>query len=145
LGELCRSLVDGADAETLDELAGALDVLRGLVGDGMSVRDAVRSCHRSPAPGAPVAPGVHVLTGHKGKGQEFDWVFVVGLEEGHIPDFRSNTDEAQAEELRILHVMVSRARYGVVVTFARRDGWRTVRPSPWLEVLRATATHADHA
>lgn len=132
LGDLCRSLVDSADAETLYELAGALDVLRGLVRDGASARNPIRSCRSSTAPGAPVAPGVHVLTGHKGKGQEFDWVFVVGLEDGHIPDFRSETDEAQAEELRILHVMVSRARYGVVLTFARQDGWRAATRSPWL-------------
>ena len=85
-----------------------------------------------------------MLTGHKGKGQEFDWVFVVGLEAGHIPDFRSHTDEAQAEELRILHVMVSRARYGVVVTFVRQDGWRATSPSPWLDVLRSVATHMNH-
>lgn len=145
LGDLCRSLVDSADAATLNELAGALDVLFGRVGDGESVREAVGSCHSSAAPGAPVAPGLHVLTGHKGKGQEFDWVLVVGLEDGQIPDFRSRTGEALAEELRVLHVMVSRARYGVVMTFARQDGWRAATPSPWLEALRATATHVDHA
>lgn len=144
LGDLCRSQVDSADPEMLNDLAAALDVLRGMVDEGMSLRDAVRSCHSSAAPGAPVAPGVHVLTGHKGKGQEFDWVFVVGLEAGHIPDFRSHTDEAQAEELRILHVMVSRARYGVVVTFVRQDGWRATSPSPWLDVLRSVATHMNH-
>ena len=30
-----------------------------------------------------------MLTAHKGKGQEFDWVFVIGLEEGVISDFRT--------------------------------------------------------
>jgi DNA helicase-2/ATP-dependent DNA helicase PcrA len=88
---------------------------------------------------------MHVLTGHKGKGQEFDWVVVIGLETGHIPDFRTATAAETAEELRILHVMVSRARYGLILTFCRRDGWRTATASPWLEVLRATATRIDHA
>jgi DNA helicase-2/ATP-dependent DNA helicase PcrA len=60
--------------------------------------------------------GVHLLTGHIGKGQQFDWVIVVGAEEGSIPDFRA-TDVG--EEARILAVMISRARHGAVVTFAK--------------------------
>lgn len=64
-------------------------------------------------------PGVHLLTGHVGKGQQFDWVLVVGAEEGSIPDFRAATDAAIKEEARILSVMVSRARHGAVVMCAR--------------------------
>jgi len=58
---------------------------------------------------------VHLLTGHVGKGQQFDWVFVAGLEEGVLPDFRS--DDLN-EEARILSVMISRARHGVVLSHA---------------------------
>lgn len=62
-------------------------------------------------------PGVHLLTGHAGKGQQFDWIVVVGLEEDTLPDFRQKgTPEALAEEARILAVMISRARHGVVIT-----------------------------
>ncbi|QSB23679.1 UvrD-helicase domain-containing protein [Curtobacterium sp. 24E2] len=61
-------------------------------------------------------PGVHLLTGHVGKGQQFDWVFVAGLEEGVLPDFRS---EDSAEEARVLSVMISRARHGVILSYAR--------------------------
>lgn len=64
-------------------------------------------------------PGVHLLTGHVGKGQQFDWVLVIGAEEGSIPDFRAKTPAAVQEEARILSVMVSRARHGAVVMFAR--------------------------
>lgn len=60
-------------------------------------------------------PGLHLLSGHVGKGQQFDWVVVIGAEEGCIPDFRS-TD--LAEEARILSVMISRARHGAIVTCA---------------------------
>jgi len=145
---LCRELVEPADAETLNELAGACDALRGALADGQSVTEAVASCRSSPAPDAAVAPGLHLLTGHKGKGQEFDWVVVVGLEGGHIPDFRSETEAELAEELRVLHVMVSRARYGVVVTHSRKtptkNGWRKAEPSPWLGLLRGAATTFDH-
>jgi DNA helicase-2/ATP-dependent DNA helicase PcrA len=149
LGALCTALVDGADTTTLDELSEALATLRDLVAEGMSAADAIATCRASPTPGQPVAPGVHLLTGHKGKGQEFDWVFVIGLEDGHIPDFRSATTEEVLEELRILHVIVSRARYGLVVTFSRntptKAGWRAARPSPWLGHLRKVATRSDHS
>ena len=60
--------------------------------------------------------GVHLLTGHIGKGQQFDWIVVVGAEEGSIPDFRAKD---VAEEARILAVMISRARHGVIVTYAK--------------------------
>jgi DNA helicase-2/ATP-dependent DNA helicase PcrA len=64
-------------------------------------------------------PGVHLLTGHVGKGQQFDWVVVIGAEDGCIPDFRADTRATLAEESRILSVMVSRARHGVIVTHAK--------------------------
>jgi DNA helicase-2/ATP-dependent DNA helicase PcrA len=145
LADLCRARIGATDAETLNELAGALDALWELVTGGTTVEDAVGSCRSSSAPGESVVPGLHVLTGHKGKGQEFDWVVVVGLEDGQIPAWQSKTDDEIAEELRVLRVMVSRARYGVVITFARHDGRYSTRPSRWLELLRAQATRYDHA
>lgn len=65
------------------------------------------------------APGVHLLTGHVGKGQQFDWVFVIGAEDGCIPDFRAKSTEAIAEEARVLSVIISRARHGAVVMCAQ--------------------------
>ena len=64
------------------------------------------------------APGIHLLSGHVGKGQQFDWVVVVGAEDGVVPDFRAKTNDELVEEVRILSVMISRARHGVVVTCA---------------------------
>lgn len=63
-------------------------------------------------------PGVHFLSGHAGKGQQFDWVFVVGLEEGILPDYRSTSVAAVSEEARVLSVMVSRARHGAIIFYA---------------------------
>jgi len=63
--------------------------------------------------------GVHLLTGHIGKGQQFDWVMVIGAEEGCLPDFRAETSAALTEEARILSVMVSRARHGVWLSYAQ--------------------------
>lgn len=63
-------------------------------------------------------PGIHLLTGHTGKGQQFDWVIIVGAEDGTLPDFRARTPETIAEEARVLSVMLSRARHGVVLSYA---------------------------
>ena len=43
-------------------------------------------------------------------------MFVIGLEEDHLPGRRNNRGAALAEELRVLLVMLSRARHGLVVT-----------------------------
>lgn len=145
LGDRCRADVDASDVETLNELAAALDALREKVDDGATLDEAIASCRPAAAPGDPVGPGVHVLTGHKGKGQEFDWVIVVGLEEGQVPAWQSKTDDEIAEELRVLHVMVSRARYGLAFTYTRHDGRYYTAPSRWLELLREQATHRDHS
>ncbi|WP_285541535.1 3'-5' exonuclease [Streptomyces lavendulae] len=68
--------------------------------------------------GSAIEPGVHLLNAHTGKGQQFDWVFVPGFEDWHIPDGQADTAEQLAEELRVVLVMVSRARHGIVITRA---------------------------
>ena len=64
------------------------------------------------------ASGLHLLSGHVGKGQQFDWVAVIGAEDGVIPYFCATTQETRLEEARVLSVMISRARHGVVVTYS---------------------------
>jgi DNA helicase II / ATP-dependent DNA helicase PcrA len=78
-------------------------------------------------------PGLHLLTGHVGKGQQFDWVMVIGLEEGCLPDFRATSAREHAEEARILSVMMSRARHGLILSSARAvpdKSGRTMRRDP---------------
>jgi DNA helicase-2/ATP-dependent DNA helicase PcrA len=85
--------------------------------------------------------GVHLLNAHLGKGQQFDWVVVVGSEDGVIPDFRATRPDQINEERRVLSVMISRARHGVLISFAREvpalDGrvWPK-DPSRFLSPLR---------
>ncbi|UNX53602.1 ATP-dependent helicase [Georgenia sp. TF02-10] len=63
-------------------------------------------------------PGVHLLSGHAGKGQQFDWVVVIGLEDGNVPFFEAKSDDALREEARVLSVMMSRARHGLILSHA---------------------------
>lgn len=136
----CLASIEPADVDSLDCLVSACAELRVMVEKGVSVFDAVATCRGSGLSDQAVSPGVNLLNGHRGKGQEFDWVVVLGLEDGQIPDFRNEDDP---DELRILHVMVSRARYGLLFTYARNTmtgyGWRAARQSRWLSVLRRTA------
>ena len=144
LEDACRSQLEESDAPGLDEVSAACEDLRALVANGISVEKAVGICRQAPSTNKPVAPGVHLLNGHLGKGQEFDWVAVLGLEDGHIPDYRAATQGEIQEELRVLHVMVSRARHGLVLTRSAtkntRYGPLSTADSRWLARLETIAT-----
>lgn len=111
---------------------------RELVDDAFSVlartsepnaKAAVKSIRTADAKQA-VGPGVHLLNAHTGKGQQFDWVVVIGLEEGHLPSTRNSEGEALLEEQRVLLVMLSRARHGLVVTRSQLNDGKYGRPYP---------------
>ena len=107
------------------ELVGSRTVRDAAAGSGVARRAApnrARSCPtvRRLRLGLLSAPGIHLLSDHVGKGQQFDCVAVVGAEDGVIPDFRAKTTAAALEEARILSVMISRARHSVVVTCSAR-------------------------
>lgn len=136
-----RALANVADddVDTLAELADAIALLSERAEEGESIREVlarIRDVDQTEV----VSPGVHLLNAHIGKGQQFDWVIVLGLEEGHVPDFRSADDP---EEQRVLMVMLSRAKRGLIVTRARSTattwGSRTQSPSRWWNLLEAAA------
>ena len=80
--------------------------------------------------------GVNLLTYHRAKGLEFDAVFLPYLEEGEMPFKRARTDEALAEERRLLYVGMTRARRHLCLTwtFAGR------RPSRFLREVAGAAS-----
>lgn len=94
-------------------------------------------------------PGVHLLTGHIGKGQQFDWVVIVGAEDGCIPDFRNTKDDASLkEEARIFAVMISRARHGVVISHtdavpAQNGNVYSKEPSRFLSAVQGSTTDRE--
>lgn len=120
-----ESVADPAGRESLsDALLWCHDLLR----DGPSAADIRSRIQTGDATTLITAPGVHLLTGHVGKGQQFDWVVVVGLEDGVLPDFRATSAEAKTEEARVLSVMLSRARHGVIVSRASSVPTNAGRP-----------------
>ena len=62
---------------------------------------------------------VTLMTLHNAKGLEFPVVFIIGLEDGVFPHYRSMGDQAQLEEeRRLLYVGVTRARERLYLTHA---------------------------
>jgi len=88
---------------------------------------------------APQVEGVTVASLHAAKGLEWDVVFLPGLTEGNLPIIHAETDDAVAEERRLLYVGVTRARQQVLLSWAvaRAPGGRRSRaPSRFLAGMR---------
>lgn len=130
--------VDPADVDTRELVDDSFNTLE--KSDATTARAAVRSIRLADTTQS-IGPGIHLLNAHTGKGQQFDWVFVVGVEEGHLPGKRNSQGAALAEEQRVLLVMLSRARHGVVVTRTRMAngmyGPYQARQSRWWSGIHA--------
>ena len=95
--------------------------------------------HRAAIEHAPALGGVTVASLHAAKGLEWDVVFLPGLTEGNLPIVHAQSDEAVAEERRLLYVGITRARQQVCLSWAlaRSPGGRQARqPSRFLDGLR---------
>jgi DNA helicase-2/ATP-dependent DNA helicase PcrA len=85
----------------------------------------------------PNASRVSLMTLHAAKGLEFDFVFIIGLEEGVLPHERSQASpEDMEEERRLFFVGITRARDELIITYARyrvlRGQFIRSMPSPFL-------------
>lgn len=108
-----------AVADGRDSLANALGWCYDLLDQGLQPSEVRSRIRVGDSSTLITVPGVHLLTGHVGKGQQFDWVIVVGMEDGSIPNFNANTTEAMTEEARVLSVMLSRARHGAILSHSQ--------------------------
>jgi DNA helicase-2/ATP-dependent DNA helicase PcrA len=107
---------------------------------GATLADVVAElARRAATEHAPQVEGVTVASLHAAKGLEWDVVFLPGLTEGNLPIIHAETDDAVAEERRLLYVGVTRARQQVLMSWplARAPGARRTRtPSRFLNSLR---------
>ncbi|HEX4661337.1 MAG TPA: ATP-dependent helicase [Streptosporangiaceae bacterium] len=91
---------------------------------------------------APAMDGVTLASLHAAKGLEWDAVFLAGLTDGMLPIVYAQTDDAIAEERRLLYVGVTRARDRVCLSWALArsvGGRRTRKPSRFVEEIRPRA------
>ena len=85
---------------------------------------------------------LNLMTFHSSKGLEFDVVFMLGLDQGIIPNYYENTPALKREPRRLFYVGLTRARYEVHMLYS---GWYEAKnrrytqgPSEFLlEVQRA--------
>ncbi len=80
---------------------------------------------------------LNLMTLHSSKGLEFDYVFMIGAEEGLLPHSRSFLEEDDLEEeRRLCYVGITRAKKKLFITFAEqrltRDGFSSQLPSRFL-------------
>jgi len=115
-GERARTLVEAvADFESFDPNF-SLDQLMAEL--------ALRSGGRPPTQGG----GVKVATLHGTKGLQWATVFLVGLEEGKLPDFRAEEEETIPDERRACFVGVCRAEDELLLTYSQY--YRTFYQAP---------------
>lgn len=80
---------------------------------------------------------INLMTLHSSKGLEFDYVFLIGMEEGLLPHSRAFVDENELEEeRRLCYVGITRAKKKLFLTFAEnrqtKNGYSTQIPSRFL-------------
>jgi len=86
--------------------------------------------------------GITVSSLHAAKGLEWDVVFLPGLTDGTLPIVYAQTEEAIAEERRLLYVGITRARQQLFLSWALArapGGRRTRKPSRFLAGLQSRA------
>jgi DNA helicase-2/ATP-dependent DNA helicase PcrA len=120
---------DDADDAERRVASTVLDFLREQpLGDGAGLRGWLATMR----PFAGDGGGVELLTFHGAKGREWRTVVVTGVETGSVPHRSATTAAAKAEEVRLLHVAVTRASDRLVITWAGRRGGYRRQQSPLL-------------
>ncbi len=127
-------------------LANYLDLLEKMATHNVNVR----------AKGFAASPGrVNLMTAHKSKGLEFDYVFCMNLNDGKWGGRRSssyflpigakdaeNLDESISDERRLFYVALTRAKKEVVVTYASRSiSGRETLPSQFIGEIDPKLVH----
>src|SRR5699024_523085 len=84
--------------------------------------------------------GVMLLTGHAAKGLEFDYVFIISVNQGIFPDFRSiRNQRALEEERRTFFVAMTRTKKKLYLSYTEskktRFGYRSHETSQFLSEI----------
>lgn len=73
---------------------------------------------------------------HGAKGLEWKNVFLVSCNEKILPFYKEDLTKAKKDsELRLFYVAISRAKDKLIITSSKREGYRFLQPSQFLEIL----------
>jgi DNA helicase-2/ATP-dependent DNA helicase PcrA len=89
---------------------------------------------------------VTLMTVHSAKGLEYDYVYIVGMEEGLFPSSRSVESITDLEEeRRLMYVAITRAKKGLMLTYSemRRVWGKTENTSPSRFLKEIDADYLD--
>ncbi len=114
----CRSRPDSLGEREVvrqNDLARLVSLAAGFDGDAAAF---VAELRRRYDPGGDGARGVNLLTFHRAKGLEFEAVFLPSLREKELPSKQARSDEAVAEERRLLYVGMTRAKRVLWLTWS---------------------------
>jgi len=92
---------------------------------------------------APTVDGVTLASLHAAKGLEWDVVYLAGLSEGLMPISLAETDEAIAEERRLLYVGITRARLELELSYSQSRSGNSRSPRSMSRFLRGLWPHTS--
>ena len=78
---------------------------------------------------------VFVGTIHSSKGLEWDSVFLIGLEDGHLPQRQSTSPQEYDEERKIAYVGITRAKNFLLITHTQYQGEDENQISPFISEI----------
>ncbi len=79
---------------------------------------------------------VKISTIHAAKGLEWKHVFLACCNEKILPYYKKTlTDLKRDAELRLFYVAVSRAKDNLYITYSMNQGWQTLMPSQFLDII----------
>jgi DNA helicase-2/ATP-dependent DNA helicase PcrA len=104
-----------AREKTLSEEVEALNQLSGAVSPGGKLEGMTLAGFGNQG-GAP--DHINLITLHSAKGQEFDVVMLMGMDQGKMPSWAAKTAELKREPRRLFYVGITRARHEVHMTYS---------------------------
>ncbi len=121
----------------LDELSSWLEHARGSGPDSLAAQLTLLGHADRGEPGN----AVRLMSMHAAKGLEFDYVFIVGVEDGTLPHEASLEEGRLDEERRLMYVGITRARAVLTLSYSRESRrWGEIQrltPSRFLDELPA--------
>lgn len=81
------------------------------------------------------AGGVQLLTLHAAKGLEFDTVFIIQANEGHLPYQKALREDGEEEERRLFYVGMTRTKEVLKISYVKLKNGKEISPSRFVEEL----------